>query len=57
MYRELRPEEAVSYNKAQGPLQPNEQPEARKTDRQNYVREPTDTTKGGVYLIEKIEVG
>ena len=57
MYRELRPQEAVMYYKLREPLQPNEQPEARKTDRQNYNREPTDTTKGGVYLIEKIEVG
>jgi hypothetical protein len=57
MYREVSPAVAVAYYRLQGPLQPNEEPEARKMDRANYFREPTDPMKGGIYLIEKIEVG
>jgi hypothetical protein len=57
MYKEVPPGKAVGYYKLLGPLQPGEEPEARKTNRDAYFRNPTDTTKGGIYLIEKIEVG
>jgi hypothetical protein len=57
MYREVSPAVAVAYYKLQAPLQPGEEPEARKMDRTGYFREPTDPMKGGIYLIEKIEVG
>jgi hypothetical protein len=57
MYKEVPPGKAVGYYKLLGPLQPGEEPEARKTNRDAYLRSPTDTTKGGIYLIEKIEVG
>jgi hypothetical protein len=57
MYREVPPDKAVAYYKAQGPLQAGEQPEARKTDRSGYSRWPTDPARGGIYLVERIEVG
>lgn len=57
MYKEVPPGKAVGYYKSLGPLQPGEEPEARKTNRDAYLRSPPDTTKGGIYLIEKIEVG
>ena len=59
MYNEVGPEEAVAYYKSRPPepLQPGEDPEARKKDRTGYARWPEDTLKGGIYLIEKIEVG
>jgi hypothetical protein len=57
MYKEVPPGKAVGYHKLLVPLQPGEEPEARKTNRDAYLRSPPDTTKGGIYLIEKIEVG
>ena len=61
MYREVPAEKAVAYFKLQGPLQQGEEPEARKTDRSGYTRYPADPTnpprRGGIYLIERIEVG
>jgi hypothetical protein len=57
MYKEVPPGKAVAYFKRQEPLQSGEEPEARKTDRDAYLRWPTDTTMGGIYLIEMIEVG
>ena len=57
MYTEVPPGEAVAYFKLQGPLQEQEQPEAMKTDRSGYTRFPGDATKGGIYLIERIDVG
>jgi hypothetical protein len=57
MYKEVPPGKAVGYNKLLGPIQPGEEPEARKTNRDAYLRSPPDTTKGGIFLIEKIEVG
>lgn len=57
MYREVAPDQAVAYYKQHQPLQEGEEPEARKTNRDGYTRWPTDTTKGGIYLIERIEVG
>lgn len=57
MYREVPPQVAVAYFKVRTPLQPGEEPEARKADRTGYTRWPEDTLKGGIYLIEKIEVG
>ena len=53
MYKEVPPGKAVGYYKLLGPLQPGEEPEARKTNRDAYSRSP----QGGIYLIEKIEVG
>jgi hypothetical protein len=57
MYKPVPPETAVAYYKPQGPLQPGEQPEARKTDRDGYSRWPAAPTQGGIYLVETIEVG
>lgn len=57
MYKEVPPGKAVGYYKLLGPLQPGEEPEARKTNRDAYLRSPPDTTKGSIFLIEKIEVG
>jgi len=57
MWKQVPPREAVAYFKLQGSLQPGEEPEARKTDRSGYTRTPVDTTKGGIYLIERIDVG
>jgi hypothetical protein len=56
-YRRVPPEKAVAYFKLQGSLEPGEDPEARKTDRDGYTRWPTNTAKGGIYLIERIDVG
>ena len=56
-YREVPPEMAVAYYKFQEPLQPGEEPEARKMDRDGYTRYPADARKGGIYLIERIDVG
>jgi hypothetical protein len=50
MYKEVPPEDAIAYYK-QAP------DEAPKTDRTGYTRWPADMMKGGIYLIEKIEVG
>jgi hypothetical protein len=52
MFMQLRPEETVGCYKAQTPLTPGEEPEARKTDRTGYVATP-----GNLYLIERIDVG
>ena len=57
MSNEVPPRQAVAYFKLQGALQDQEQPEAMKTDRSGYQRYPADTTKGGIYLIERIDVG
>ncbi len=57
MYVEVSPEVAVAYFKLQAPLQGGQEPEARKTDRDDFIRWPTDITKGGIYLIERIEFG
>jgi len=56
MYKDVGPEVAVTYFKLQGPLQPGEDPEARKRNRTGYTRTPADITQGRVYLIERIEV-
>ena len=53
MYQEVPFGKAVGFYKILQPLQPGEEPEARKTDRDGYVR----TSVGGIFLIEKIEVG
>ena len=55
MYREVPAENAVAYYKLQGPLQPGEEPEARKTDRSGYT--PSPAGRGRIYLIERIDVG
>jgi len=53
MYRDVPPNVAVAYYKEQAPLQPGEEPEARKTDRGWVTRAMGD----GIYLIERIDVG
>lgn len=53
MYKEVPFGKAVGFYKILQPLQPGEEPEARKTDRDGYVR----SSVGGIFLIEKIEVG
>jgi hypothetical protein len=57
MFKEVSPRVAASYYKVQGPLQPQEQPEAMKRDRSGYLRYPVETTRGGIFLIERIDVG
>ena len=56
MYKDVGPQVAVAYFKLQGPLQPGEDPKARKRNRTGYTRTPADITQGRVYLIERIEV-
>jgi hypothetical protein len=58
MYKEVSPREGVAYFKLQPPPDPTQEPEARKSDRQDYMRAPSaDLTKGIIILIEGIEVG
>jgi hypothetical protein len=57
MFKEVSLRVAASYYKVQGPLQPQEQPEAMKRDRSGYLRYPVETTRGGIFLIERIDVG
>ena len=52
MYRDVPPNVAVAYYKEQAPLQPGEEPEARKTDRDGYTPWPAT-----IAFIERIDVG
>ena len=52
MYRDVPPNLASAYHKEQAPLQPGEEPEARKTDRDGYTPWPAV-----IALIERIDVG
>jgi hypothetical protein len=57
MYRDVPPNVAVAYAKEQPSLQPGEEPEAQKTDREGYIRYPDSTAEAGIFLIERIDVG
>jgi len=52
MYRDVPPNVANAYYKEQAPLQPGEEPEARKTDRDGYTPWPAV-----IAFIERIDVG
>ena len=52
MYRDVPPNVANAYYKEQAPLQPGEEPEARKTDREGYTPWPAV-----IAFIERIDVG